>query len=272
MGSVSRRPWGMALLAVLAAAAVTAGEPAAEIAWSSDVSEALQQARRSDRALMIDVWAVWCVPCKTMDETTYRDDEVVRSSSVFVPVKVDADVHEAFVRRYRVEVFPTVLFVDADGDEITRLRGLVDARAMAATMADVFGGYRDYLAAKGRSDDPEAVVSVATYLQSAGNPARAVELLRGALKIVEPDKADAVELRLAQALVQDGQARAAVKRFERLSTEAADREVRARALAGLGRAEGERGREDRRAEAIERLRRDYPDMADRILEIGGDGS
>lgn len=42
------------------------------------VEEARAQASKENKLLLIDIGAEWCAPCRTMNETTWRNDEVVR--------------------------------------------------------------------------------------------------------------------------------------------------------------------------------------------------
>ena len=215
--------------------------------------------------MLVDVWAVWCVPCKEMDETTYRDARVVELAAGFVPLKIDADVATSFVERYRVDAFPTLLFLDGRGREIARWRGAVTAEPLARMMERVGGGYAAYLGAVEREEDPQAAVAVADYLIAAGNAPGAVDHLQKSLKALkrtEPAVRDALELHLGDAQAAAGEWKAARKTYERLADQAVQPEIRGQALVGLVRAERERGREAQAAAALERLRTEFPGLAE----------
>lgn len=154
-------------IALLAFPAVAA-EP--EIPWESALSKAQQAAKAAHKPLLVDVWATWCAPCKLMDETTYRDGTVLEGLDAFVPVKLDADANEAFLERFRVEAFPTVLVLDEEGREIGRRRGFVSARDLASLMRDAAEGYSAYRGARSRKGDAVAMHTVGIYLARVGNP------------------------------------------------------------------------------------------------------
>jgi len=246
-------------------APAAAEEPAGGITWIESFAPALERAAEQTRPILVDVWAVWCVPCKEMDETTYRDARVVELAAGFVPLKIDADVATSFVERYRVDAFPTLLFLDGRGREISRWRGAITAGPLAGLLERVGGGYAAYLGARESTADPEAALVVADYLEGAGNGAGAAAHLERALKALrnaEPAVRERLELRLGDAQAADGEWKAACKTYEGLADGAGQPEIRGKALAGLARAERERGREDRAAAAQERLRAEFPELAE----------
>ena len=243
----------------------SAEEPTGGIPWVETFAPALQRSEQDVQPVLVDVWAVWCAPCKEMDETTYRDARVIDLAAGFVPLKVDADIATSFVERYRVDAFPTLLFLDGRGREISRWRGAITAEPLAQLMERIGGGYAAYLEAVEREKEPEAAMTVADYLIAAGNAPGAVDHLQKSLKALkrsEPAVRDPLELQLGDAQAAAGEWKAACKTYQRLADEAEQPEIRGEALVGLVRAERERGREAQAAAALERLRAEFPELAE----------
>jgi len=88
-------------------------------------AEILRRAKAQNRPVMLDVMASWCGPCKIMDRTTFSDPSVVAWAKKVVPARIDAEKGEGrkLSARYQAFSFPTVLFIDGDGNEIDRLVG-----------------------------------------------------------------------------------------------------------------------------------------------------
>jgi thiol:disulfide interchange protein len=103
-----------------------ASEPVAassEVKWVHDLEAGLKQAADEDKPLMVDFYTEWCGWCGRLDEETYADRRVQEKMKHFVAVKVDAEKNEAARRKYRVDGFPTILFLNARGEEIHRVPG-----------------------------------------------------------------------------------------------------------------------------------------------------
>ena len=65
--------------------------------------------------MLVDAWAEWCAACLKMDETVWKDEEVVRAlNDTFVPVKLDFTRSSAFsediVTRWELSGLPAVGF------------------------------------------------------------------------------------------------------------------------------------------------------------------
>jgi thioredoxin-like negative regulator of GroEL len=252
------------VLVALLSIGLAAAEESEGIHWSENIGAAQKQAAESGKPVMVDIWAVWCVPCKEMDETTYRDGNVIHGAEAFVPLKVDADVKTSFIERYDIDAFPTLLFLDGKGREITRWRGAIAAEPLGELMQQVGDGYGHYLDALKKTDVPDAAMKLADYFQEIGNADAAVDHLRASLKSLknaDPAARDPLELRLCQAQVAAGSIKSACKSYARLAESAAEKEIRGQALLGLAQAETERGNEALAGEAIDRLKSDYPEVA-----------
>jgi thiol-disulfide isomerase/thioredoxin len=117
----------LASLVALSAPAGTAVAQGVSFTEGRPFAEALRRARAEKKPLMVDTYAVWCGPCKQLDRMTFADAAVgAWARKNVIAVKVDAEKGEGrrISQRYAVRAFPTVLFIDASGDELDRISGV----------------------------------------------------------------------------------------------------------------------------------------------------
>lgn len=90
---------------------------------NGSLSLAIQKAGQEGKLLFVEFGAQWCMPCKFMDENTFKDGEVISYiSDNYVPVKIDIDDFDGFVykEKYKVEALPTFLIFNSEGKVIER--------------------------------------------------------------------------------------------------------------------------------------------------------
>ena len=70
-----------------------------------------------------DFWATWCPPCKELKPTIealakeYEGKIEIRS--------IDSDENKELAQKFNVQAIPTLVFLDAKGNELSRIVGLV---------------------------------------------------------------------------------------------------------------------------------------------------
>ena len=107
---------------------------------TNPVLAALAQARASGKPVLFDFYADWCIECKRMERSTFRDTAVIAAAGDFVLIKADvteqSEAHVALQQRFGIIGPPATLFFDAAGNELRgeRLIGYEDAPTFAARL------------------------------------------------------------------------------------------------------------------------------------------
>ena len=90
------------------------------------LQHALDKAKEAGKLVFLDAYTSWCGPCKMMSANVFPMDEVGRVFNPrFVSLKMDMEKGEGpkVAKRYGIEVYPTMLILDAEGNEIKRIVG-----------------------------------------------------------------------------------------------------------------------------------------------------
>lgn len=86
----------------------------------------LAQARSSNRPVMLDFYADWCVSCKEMEHLTFSDPKVAARLSKAMLLKADVTQNNAddreLLKRFQLFGPPGTIFFDAQGKELARPR------------------------------------------------------------------------------------------------------------------------------------------------------
>lgn len=97
------------------------------VIWEQYSDARLTQARESEKPVMLDFYADWCIPCLELDHKTFTDPAVIEATREFVRLKVDLthfDSPEAenLRKRFNIAGVPTIIFLDRTGEEVTSSR------------------------------------------------------------------------------------------------------------------------------------------------------
>jgi thioredoxin-related protein len=91
-------------------------------------AEAKQRAAKENRLIFIDAFTVWCGPCKQLAKNIFPLPEVGEYfNKNFINVKIDMEKGEGIelAKKYTVNAYPTLLFVNAKGELVHRTCGLM---------------------------------------------------------------------------------------------------------------------------------------------------
>ena len=181
------------LIAVLAAFLLTLDVTAQteQIVWETDYKKAAATARESGRPLLLDFTAVWCKPCKAMDEKFWVLPEVINSVKPFVAVKINFDTEKSLVGKYGVQAIPFVIFADPLGNLITFRRGFGEKNAgelnqILNEMPKDFSVLKKYYdAVELKKDDGFALLQIADSYRASKMLTLSSEFYKRSLKTTE---------------------------------------------------------------------------------------
>ncbi|MEK7834171.1 MAG: thioredoxin domain-containing protein [Acidobacteriota bacterium] len=98
------------------------------------IDEALAEAKRENKPLVLEFTAEWCAPCKQMERTTLVDSRVVELLKQVVFVRIDTDRQPEIAERLGVVGLPDIRFAATNGRLLRQLRGFQTAESFAAAL------------------------------------------------------------------------------------------------------------------------------------------
>lgn len=103
--------------------------------FNGSFKEAQAKAKAEGKMIFMDAYASWCGPCKMMQKNTFPDEIVGKLfNEKFVSVAYDMEIGEGLElsAKYPVQGFPTLFFLDADGNIVSAELGYRDAAGLIA--------------------------------------------------------------------------------------------------------------------------------------------
>lgn len=140
----SRGAAGMGSGSSQAAGEESSGAKTSHVQWVSNWQQAVVRANVERKPMMVDAWAEWCAACLKMDETVWKDPEVVEIlNRDFVPVKLDftrsSPFSEELIAKWGLSGLPAVGFFpvgsDLDAAPPVLFREAINARKFLETAA-----------------------------------------------------------------------------------------------------------------------------------------
>ena len=100
------------------------------------LDDALARAKIENKLVLADMSAIWCATCRKLDKEVFASAtvrKVIDERYIYSRTEYESKEGEAFMQRYSVIGFPTVLILDADGNKL--------AQVPLTFSAEVFAGF-----------------------------------------------------------------------------------------------------------------------------------
>ncbi len=137
--------------------------------------EALEEAKKQEKVIFIDAYATWCGPCKRMAREVFPDEKVGEFfNRHFINMKLDMEKGEGltFRKTYPVSAFPTLYFINGDGEVVDKVRGAQDVDGflrLGEKVLSLADNSDEYAAEYDKGNrDPELVYKYVRALNKAG--------------------------------------------------------------------------------------------------------
>jgi thioredoxin-related protein len=123
------------------ALAATQSKASAKVEWFR-FNDALAKAKKEKKLILVEFYTDWCGYCKKFHRETLKNQEVTKAlADNFVAVRLNAEnpkerleyrgkslTNVEFTRYFGVKGYPTLAFLNSDGEPITLIPGFVPAK------------------------------------------------------------------------------------------------------------------------------------------------
>ena len=96
------------------------------LTWYKDINYTVQKAQMNNKTVMIDFYSPSCENCGKLDDITFKDPKVNQKlKESYLLVKINIDKNPDLASQYHIISVPTLVFLNANGEEINRINGYI---------------------------------------------------------------------------------------------------------------------------------------------------
>ena len=114
--------------------------------YEGSFESALEQAKKENKPVFVDFYTEWCGPCKCMSQNIFtRSDVGDYFNAHIISCKIDAEKEgKNLARKYEIHHYPTMLFLNGNGEIISKIIGKQEAVDLIRSAKLVVSGNMDY--------------------------------------------------------------------------------------------------------------------------------
>ncbi len=111
--------------------------------WEHSLAAAQKRARAEKKVIFMDLWAEWCGPCQLLQKKVFPTPTAQAALSRVVPLSVMVESMDGtasaegkrLAARFKLNAYPTLIVLNADGKELRRSVGALDPDSLAKFIA-----------------------------------------------------------------------------------------------------------------------------------------
>jgi thioredoxin 1 len=103
--------------------------------YEGNLQAAFEKAKSENKLVFVDCYTTWCGPCKMLKQYTFKDvilGDYMKENYVSLAVDMETTEGEAIAKKYGIEAYPTLLFLDKYGRVVNHQVGGIGAEALLA--------------------------------------------------------------------------------------------------------------------------------------------
>ncbi len=101
--------------------------------FAGTLQEGLEKAKAENKLLFVDCYTTWCGPCKMLKKYTFTDanlGDFMKNKYVSMAIDMETTEGEIIAKKYGIEAYPTLLFLDKYGRVVNHQVGGISAEAL----------------------------------------------------------------------------------------------------------------------------------------------
>ncbi|PWK28337.1 thioredoxin-like protein [Arcicella aurantiaca] len=95
----------------------------------------LEKAKNENKLIFVDCYTTWCGPCKVLKQYTFKDanlGDFMKQNYICLAIDMEKPEGMTIAKRYGIEAYPTLLFLDKYGRVVNHQVGGIGAEALLA--------------------------------------------------------------------------------------------------------------------------------------------